>query len=147
VSESTFTDWLASPGHLVEASAGTGKTTKLVEEFVRTIRSGADVRRTAAVTFTHAAAGELKLRIRQKLDEAVLIHEDPIANQRVRAGIEKLEQAFIGTIHGFCGHCLRQRPVEAKLDPSFVELSEMESSALFTRAASWKTFMTDCLSW
>jgi ATP-dependent exoDNAse (exonuclease V) beta subunit len=102
-----------------------------VEEFVRTIRSGADVRRTAVVTFTHAAAGELKLRIRQKLDEAVLIHNDPITTQRVRAGIEKLEQAFIGTIHGFCGHCLRQRPVEAALDPSFVELSEMESSALF----------------
>jgi ATP-dependent exoDNAse (exonuclease V) beta subunit len=133
VSEPAFTDWLASPGHLVEASAGTGKTTKLVAEFVRTIQKGADVRRTAAVTFTHAAAGELKLRIRQKLDEAVLINEDTIINQRVRAGIEKLEQAFIGTIHGFCGHCLRQRPVEAALDPSFVELSEMESSALFGR--------------
>ena len=73
------------------------------------------------------------MRIRPKLDEAVLVHSDPVTHQRVRAGIEQLEQAFIGTIHGFCGHCLRQRPVEAALDPAFVELSEMESSALFDR--------------
>jgi ATP-dependent helicase/nuclease subunit A len=126
-------NWIESPGHLVEASAGTGKTTKLVEEFVRTICIGADVRRMVAVTFTHAAAGELKLRIRQKLDEAILIHDAPLTVHRVRAGIERLEQSFIGTIHGFCGNCLRQRPVEAALDPSFVELSEMDSSALFNR--------------
>lgn len=126
------TEWMSAPGHMVEASAGTGKTTRLVQEFVNAIQAGADVRRILAVTFTHAAAGDLKLRIRQKLDDA-LTTTTGVTRDRIRVGIEYLEQAYIGTIHGFCAQCLRQRPVEAALDPSFVELAEMESAALFAK--------------
>jgi ATP-dependent exoDNAse (exonuclease V) beta subunit len=124
--------WMSAPGHMVEASAGTGKTTRLVQEFVNAIQAGADVRRILAVTFTHAAAGDLKLRIRQKLDDA-LTTTTGVTRDRLRTGIEYLEQSYIGTIHGFCAQCLRQRPVEAALDPSFVELAEMESAALFAK--------------
>jgi ATP-dependent helicase/nuclease subunit A len=124
--------WMTARGHIVEASAGTGKTTRLVQEFVNAVRAGADVRRTLALTFTHAAAGDLKLRIRQKLDDAVTATTG-MTRDRIRKGIEHLEQAYIGTIHGFCAHCLRQRPVEAALDPAFIELAEMESAALFAK--------------
>ena len=58
---------------LVEAAAGTGKTTCLVERVVATLAAGrAEVGQIVAVTFTRKAAGELKLRLRQRLDEARL---------------------------------------------------------------------------
>src|SRR5581483_8300515 len=56
---------------VVEASAGTGKTTELVNRIVQVLASGrTTVEKIVAVTFTHKAAGELKIRLRQKLDEA-----------------------------------------------------------------------------
>ena len=56
---------------IVEAAAGTGKTTALVGRIVRIIADGkADVRDIVAVTFTEKAAGELKLRLRERLDSA-----------------------------------------------------------------------------
>ena len=55
---------------IVEASAGTGKTTELVKRIVAVLAAGASIDRIAAVTFTHKAAGELKLRLRQELDRA-----------------------------------------------------------------------------
>src|SRR6059058_6240084 len=56
---------------IVEAAAGTGKTTALVGRIVRIIAEGkADVRSIVAVTFTEKAAGELKLRLRGRLDDA-----------------------------------------------------------------------------
>ncbi|MEO1369090.1 MAG: UvrD-helicase domain-containing protein, partial [Acidobacteriota bacterium] len=56
---------------IVEAAAGTGKTTVLVDRLVAVLRAGsARVERVVAVTFTRKAAGELKLRLRQQLDRA-----------------------------------------------------------------------------
>src|SRR6185436_20536317 len=56
---------------VVEAAAGTGKTTELVARIVRILASGrARVDNIVAVTFTEKAAGELKLRLREALDEA-----------------------------------------------------------------------------
>src|SRR5688572_5462163 len=55
---------------VVEAAAGTGKTTELVNRVLRVIAEGrANVREIVAVTFTEKAAGELKLRLRQRLEE------------------------------------------------------------------------------
>jgi ATP-dependent exoDNAse (exonuclease V) beta subunit len=130
----TASDWLGSPGCIIEASAGTGKTTRLISEMVRAIRSGAQIDRIAAVTFTHQAAGEMKLRLRQELQLQI---EDPQTpepeREPVRTAIARLEEAFVGTIHAFCAHLLRQRPIEAGLDPAFREISAMESSILFAK--------------
>ena len=53
---------------VVEASAGTGKTTALVNRIVAAIAEGTPVDTIVAVTFTHAAAGNMKLRVRQELE-------------------------------------------------------------------------------
>jgi hypothetical protein len=53
---------------VTEASAGTGKTTELVNSMIGVLKSGASVAGLVAVTFTHAAAGEMKLRLRQELE-------------------------------------------------------------------------------
>ena len=68
---------------LVEASAGTGKTTELIARIVAVLASGATtIDHIVAVTFTNKAAGELKLRLRQELDRARDSAETPAARDR-----------------------------------------------------------------
>lgn len=116
---------------IVEASAGTGKTTELVGRIVAVLEHGrTTIDKIAAVTFTHKAAGELKLRLREELDR----RRQEAASTRLEDALEHLEEASIGTIHSFCAQLLRERPVEARVDPAFQELSDQESSRLYQRA-------------
>jgi ATP-dependent helicase/nuclease subunit A len=108
-------------GCFVDASAGTGKTHSLVTEIATAIESGVPVDRIAAVTFTHAAAGSMKVRVRQELER----------RKNQGQALRSLDRAFIGTIHSFCAHLLRQRPVEACVDPDFGELDDPNARALF----------------
>ncbi|MEO0325104.1 MAG: UvrD-helicase domain-containing protein, partial [Myxococcota bacterium] len=107
---------------LVEAAAGTGKTTALVERLVACVAAGDALRRMVVVTFTHKAAGELKLRVREALEGARLAAEDDLVRARFTAALAELEVASIGTIHGFCADLLRAHPVEAAVDPAFETL-------------------------
>ncbi|MBI2189046.1 MAG: UvrD-helicase domain-containing protein [Acidobacteria bacterium] len=120
---------------VVEAAAGTGKTTELVRRIVRVIAEGlADVRGVVAVTFTEKAAGELKLRLRQRLEVERQQTADPQAASRLSAAVQNLEEAHVSTIHGFCADLLRERPVEAGVDPIFRVLTEAQARALFNQA-------------
>jgi ATP-dependent exoDNAse (exonuclease V) beta subunit len=122
---------------VVEAAAGTGKTTALVRRILNVLATGpAQVTTIAAVTFTEKAAGELKLRIRQELEEMRGSEPDPARRIRLDAGLTHLEEAHIGTIHGFCADLLRERPVEAGVDPLFAVLTEAQSRRCFDEAFS-----------
>src|SRR5260370_11973112 len=88
------------------------------------------MRNSVAVAFAHKAAGDLKLRLRQELDRGRSEAQgDEIA--RLEAALEHLEEAAIGTIHSFCGQILRERPVEARVDPGFAEISEQDAEGLY----------------
>jgi len=118
---------------IVEAAAGTGKTTELVKRIVALFQTGlAQPDQVVAVTFTRRAAGELKLRIRRELEQG-LVQSPPGSKEaaNLEHAIVSLEEAHIGTIHSFCGELLRTRPVEALIDPGFDELGEEEAEALF----------------
>jgi ATP-dependent exoDNAse (exonuclease V) beta subunit len=121
---------------IVEASAGTGKTSELVRRIVRVLETGlTTIDKIAAVTFTNKAAGELKLRLRQGLDIARAESRDkPEAAANIEQALEHLEEASIGTIHAFCAQILHERPVEAVVDPAFQELSQPEADRLYQRA-------------
>jgi ATP-dependent exoDNAse (exonuclease V) beta subunit len=120
---------------LVEASAGTGKTTELIARIVSVLASGATtIDHIVAVTFTNKAAGELKLRLRQELDSARDTAATEGQRKYIEEALEHLEEASIGTIHSFCAQILRERPVEAVVDPAFEELSEQQSSRIYERA-------------
>lgn len=120
---------------LVEAAAGTGKTTVLVKRLVAVLASGrTTVDRIVAVTFTRKAAGELKLRLRQALDRAREASDDADEQRNLEAAVARLEEAQIGTIHAFCAEILRERPVEAGVDPAFREVDEEASGRLYDRA-------------
>ncbi len=118
----------------VEAAAGTGKTSALVDRIVGLVRGGGGtLDRIVAVTFTEKAAGEMKLHLRSEIEKA-----RPLAaseeRHRLERALEQLELARIGTIHAFCGDILHERPVEAGIDPLFEVASEDEAEALADEA-------------
>ncbi len=121
---------------LIEAAAGTGKTTALVNRIVSVIGSGrGELARIVAVTFTEKAAGELKLRLRAEIERARQITE-PLSEARSRLdkALKQLEEARIGTIHSFCADLLRERPVEARVDPMFEVAPEDLAGEMFDAA-------------
>src|ERR671918_2358830 len=87
---------------IVEAAAGTGKTTELVRRIVRVIQTGrAEVTGIVAVTFTEKAAGELKLRLREALEEARGSSASGSAErERLDRSLARLEEAEVSTNHG-----------------------------------------------
>ncbi len=113
-----------APGTVfVSAGAGTGKTTVIVERFVRAVERGIDVGSILVVTFTERAAGELRTRIRARLAE---IGRPDLARE--------LDGAWISTIHGFCHRLLRSYPAAAGVDPRFRVLDESQASVLRTES-------------
>jgi ATP-dependent helicase/nuclease subunit A len=121
---------------VVEAAAGTGKTSELVRRVIAVLKSGrASLDQIVAVTFTDAAAGELKLRLRAEIEhERQSPHATIEERQFLDAALPQLEEARIGTIHSFCGDTLRERPVEAGIDPLFEVASDETSRPLFEMA-------------
>lgn len=119
---------------VVEAAAGTGKTTVLVRRIVRVVETGrASLPQIIAVTFTEKAAGEMKLRLRDELETAKKATALGTPEEaRLVSALEALEVARIGTIHGLCADFLREYPVEAQVDPLFEVASQHDSEAILT---------------
>ena len=120
----------------VEAGAGTGKTTSLVDRILELVGSGTTtLDRIAAITFTEAAAAELRDRIRTDLEKAAdngsLSCEQ---RERSRRGVEQLDNAAIQTLHSFAAALLHERPLEAGLPPSFDTMDAIESELDFDEA-------------
>jgi ATP-dependent helicase/nuclease subunit A len=107
----------------VSAGAGTGKTRVIVERFLRAVERGVDVDSILVITFTERAAGELRTRIRARLQEA---------GWPARA--RELDGAWISTIHGFCHRLLRTYATAAGLDPRFRVLDESQAMVLRAEA-------------
>ena len=130
----------------VEASAGTGKTSSLVRRVVNLIATGsATLDRIAAITFTEAAAAELRDRIRQELEKTA---EDDTRSdgerERCRKGIGDLDQAAIRTLHAFAASLLHERPLEAGLPPGFETSDEIAAGIRFNEA--WDGWLDIALS-
>ncbi len=116
-----------SPAGRVEvllASAGTGKTRRLTSRLLELYFGGAAPERVLASTFTRKAAGELRLRIRERLLEELARRDlTPARDGQLREAVGGLDTAHVGTIHSFADRLLRLRPVEADLSPTY-EIAE-----------------------
>ena len=121
---------------VVEAAAGTGKTTELVNRIISVLASGrTTVDRIVAVTFTDKAAGELKLRLRAGLENARTAEgSDDQQKKNLEEALAHLEEARAGTIHSFCADLLRERPMEATIDPQFEAIDDTASQRLYRSA-------------
>ena len=137
------TTWVHGPV-LVEAGAGTGKTTLLVERILHLIRSeGVRLGEIAAITFTRKATAELKDRIRREILSAVQ-EEDAGAKERLQDALENIESARISTIHSFALNILRGFSVEAGLRPEVGDVDETEYEA--RRDAAWRDWLMEELN-
>jgi ATP-dependent helicase/nuclease subunit A len=120
---------------LVEASAGTGKTHILIEVLLYVAleaEPGLPLSQVAAVTFTEKAAGELKTRLRGKLLEAAR-RGDSERRRRARRALDDVERAEVSTIHAFCQALLKERPIDAGVDPGFTPIDAIASWAIAAR--------------
>lgn len=113
--------------HFLEASAGTGKTFAIEHIVARLILKGVDLEQILVVTFTRAAARELKLRIRTNLEK--ILAGAPWAylssdTKRIREALACFDRCQIFTIHGFCSRMLKECAFEAGLPLDFTESKE-----------------------
>ena len=130
---------------LVEAGAGSGKTSVLAGRVTSLLAAGKPPREIAAITFTELAAGELRERISHFVSEAAdgVVRPDlqsafpdgPTASQRVllAKARDALDELTCSTIHGFCQRLLTPYPVEAKMDPGASVMDRAASAGLFAR--------------
>ena len=118
----------------VEAGAGSGKTSCLVERFVALVEAGVPADAIAAITFTERAAAELADRIRQDLQRRAAD-----GSARCAAALEVLDRAAIGTLHAFAQRIITAFPVEAGLPPRVEVLDEIASQLAFEER--WDAFL------
>ncbi len=133
---------------LVEAAAGTGKTTSIVKRMLNLIASGAcEPQQLTAITFTRKAAAELRSRFLSALSDQ--LHgqqstDNATARERFQNALDNPQQMFIGTIHSFCATLLRERPIEFGVDPNFRDMEADEQTELVDEA--WQTCIADLLA-
>ena len=117
-------------GHslIVCAAAGSGKTAVLVNRIAQLAAQGCPIDRMLVVTFTNAAASEMRQRIGDALSAAA--QENPALGEQVTA----LSRASISTLHRFCGSLLREHFETLGLDPAFRIADEQECAVLSAQA-------------
>jgi len=116
---------------VVTASAGSGKTTVLVQRYLRlVVEHEVDPQRIVAITFTRKAAAEMYARIAAELERLLSEARQPQELRKFMSLRERLTGAPISTIHSFCAQLLRRFPLEVGVLPSFAELNELEALRL-----------------
>jgi ATP-dependent helicase/nuclease subunit A len=126
---------------VLEASAGTGKTSVLVQRYINLLKGGVEPANILAITFTRKAAAEMRERIVHDLREAAARGE--IDKARWRDLRDRLGEIAISTIDAFCLSLLREFPLEADLDPGFDMADETEVPRLVDESLdrSLRTFI------
>ncbi len=134
----------------VEAGAGTGKTSALVARIVElVVTDRARMSDLAAITFTEAAASELRDRVRDQFESELFDAEhgdrlDPARAQRCRAALEELDGAALATLHAFAQRILNEHPVLVGIPPRVEVLDEVQSQ--LESAKRWSRFLDDLYS-
>lgn len=114
---------------LVSAAAGSGKTAVLVERIVGLLREGARLDRMLIVTFTRAAAAEMRQRLSQRLLREAAADPDTMGQ-----ALDQLEGAEISTIHAFCQKVIRNSFQIVGVDPMARICDEQQQQTLFEAA-------------
>ena len=107
----------------VEAGAGSGKTTVLVDRMVAMVEGGVDISKICAITFTKAAAGEFYARFQKKLSES----DSPKAAE----ALKNIDLCFMGTIDSFCNMVLSEHPAKAGIPSNSQVAGDKEMEAAY----------------
>ncbi len=117
---------------VLEASAGTGKTSILVTRYVNLLRAGVDPANILAITFTRKASTEMRERIVHELKTAAVA--SPEDRRRWLTLRDRMTDISISTIDAFCLSLVREFPLEADVDPGFTLADETEVPRLIDEA-------------
>ncbi|MCK9518078.1 MAG: UvrD-helicase domain-containing protein [Dehalococcoidia bacterium] len=126
----------------VEAGAGTGKTSELVNRIVALVRGGLELQQIAAITFTEAAAAELRDRIRARLEGEVRESGDDAG--RFQQALGQIDAASISTLHGFAQRIIALYPLEAGMPPKLEILDDVRGRIAFDER--WRELIETLLS-
>jgi len=130
---------------LIEAGAGSGKTHSLAMRMAAGIAAGTyTVEHLAVVTFTRKASAELRGRFQLAVEQRLSKKPPAAERERLETALAGMERLFAGTIHAFCAHLLRERPVDARVAPGFEELSDIDNLERQRRA--WRDFVVEARS-
>ncbi len=121
---------------LVSASAGSGKTTVLVQRVIEKIKSGVNVDELLIVTYTEAAAKEMKQRIQVAIQKAVTDEPDEKERQHLTKQLSLLPTASISTLHAFCLKVIQQYYYLIHIDPVFRMMTD-ETEMLLMKEEVW----------
>jgi len=122
---------------LLSAGAGSGKTAVLTERIVQLCLAGEQIDRMLVVTFTNAAAAEMKGRIRKRLHSISLDETlDEALRRRAADQADKVSRSDISTLHSFCGRLLRRNFALVGLDPAFRTGDEVECAGMRLEACT-----------
>lgn len=124
----------------VEAGAGTGKTYSLVQRIVSLLKNGVDIDEIVAITFTRAAASELRSRIREELEQ---IRAQTPSDQRIKTALYGIDTAAFQTIDSLVYSILREHPLEAGLPPVIEVQDEFAQNKMFRER--WHQWVVDRL--
>jgi ATP-dependent helicase/nuclease subunit A len=122
-------------GLCVTASAGSGKTTVMLQRLMAILERDETVEmdQLLAITFTDKAANNIKVKVRRLLQEKVRAHAPGRARDRYARCLRRLEESYIGTIHAFAARVLREHPVEAGVEPGFSIIADGMDGVMMDR--------------
>ena len=128
----------------VNAGAGSGKTTALVDRIATLVLAdGIPLHTVAAVTFTEKAGAELRDKLRTRFEDDRRTAATDAARVRCDEALDDLDAAAIGTLHAFAQRILMEHPIEAGLPPLLEVLDEVGSSVAFEDR--WSGLQTELL--
>ncbi len=142
-SNSQFTDgqWQAiydqGANILVSASAGSGKTTVLVQRVIEKIKAGTNVDELLIVTYTEAAAKEMKQRIKKAVEQSISEESDPELKRHFMQQLTLIPTANVSTLHAFCLQVIRKYYYLIQIDPVFRLLTD-ETEMILLKEDVWE---------
>ena len=140
---------------LVSAAAGSGKTAVLVERIINIIVQGkADVDRMLVVTFTNAAAYEMRLKLTKAINKVIKAskNSDPVRAEKLKQQLGKMYRSYISTVHSFCNRVIKEFFYLTDLEPNFkicdslkAEIMKMEAiEEVFEQGFEEDDFIKGC---
>lgn len=115
----------------VTAGAGTGKTKILIERYIHILLTeSVNIKDVLAITFTDKAAAEMMERVSKRINELLDSDSEDVNKAKLFQIKNRLNSAYISTIHAFCSKLLRENPIEAEIDPDFKIMNEFQNTLL-----------------
>ena len=134
---------------IVSASAGSGKTTVMIEKMIRLIRDEkVDVKNILAMTYTKKAAASMKDKLRKALVKAVnnpqTVKED---RERLKGQYRQVALADISTIHSFCTNIIRSHFFLAEVDNAFRVIGSEDAEGTALKSETLDDLLEECAAY